>query len=89
MSERNLKLCEWQYQIVFTQTKYFLTGDIVFLKSNPETKLMVLFIDAYKVYVVVLGAEDVDIIDLVPESILHYCYAGLMIYNREFKICLN
>jgi len=82
-----LRLTDWQYFITHESTLKFKTGDMIFLKSNPEMKLRVINVGVEKVFCI---GKDKDIImDFFPQTILHYGYAGLMVYKREHIISLN
>jgi len=83
----DLELNDWQYLISYDSTLKFKTGDIVFLKSNPEIKLKVVDVTIDKVFCI---HKDTNIImDFFPQTILHYKDAGLIVYKREHIVSLN
>lgn len=89
---KDLKLCDYQYQIVHTNTKMFKAGQVVFLKSNPEIEMIVLDVKEKTVTVMFEINEKKKVwgkTDLQPECILQYKYAGLLIVNKKINVCLN
>jgi len=81
----DLEVSKYQYLVRYHSTMSFRHGDIVFLKSNPNVPLKVTDISIKYVYC----TDGRNTYEFIPESILHYKYAGLMIYNREFQVSLN
>ena len=79
-NKKDLFLCDLQYSVRHTNTDKFELGETVFLKSNPETPMIVLEITEEKIFT--------DFSDYPPECVLQYKYASLMNWN-EFEINLN
>lgn len=84
--KNNLEVSKYQYFVRYHTTLLFRFGDIVFLKSNPNIPLKVVDISIRYVF---CKDNNNNIFKLIPESLLHYKYAGLMIYNRKFLVSLN
>lgn len=82
----DLKVCDTQYQVNFDSTLYFNINDIVFLKSNPEFPLKVVDVDLDNVYCVDKNDKKYK---FIPQIILHYKWASLLILKRKWKISLN
>lgn len=80
-----LKLNELQYMITHDFTLNFNVGDIVFLKSNPEIPLKVFDIDMDFVYC----KNKNKFSKHKPQMLLHYKYASLLKYKKEWNITLN
>jgi hypothetical protein len=84
-----LRKKEIQYLIRHKLTLKFKEGDIVFLKSNPELPLKVIYIDLEKVYCKLDDPCDNEVISFPPECLLHYKDGGLFIYKDEWIISYN
>jgi hypothetical protein len=85
--EKDLVLCDFQYEIRHTDVNYFKIGEEVFLKSNPEISMKVCgFSEDSKQVVVKLAYEKIS---FPPECVLQYRYAGLLVWRKKYKICLN
>ena len=80
--------CSFQYQIRHHLTSNFYLGDNVFLKSNPEVELIVSEIKEKEI-ICFLKNNVNEKYDFIPECILQYKYASLLIYNDKYKICIN
>lgn len=80
-----IRLKELQYKVCYDTTLKFRIGDKVFLKSNPEVPLEVFDVDNEKVHCRYKN----EIIEYIPQVLVHYKYAGLMVYKREWDISWN
>ena len=82
----------WQYSVRIPDASFFIVGELVFLKSNPEHQLIVESINVFANKVIVI-APNGSMIDFVPQCILPYnlrgfvCAESIMIDHIE--ICLN
>jgi len=83
--KEDLKLCDFQYQIIHENVNDFEIGEEVFLKSNPEYSLKVYSFGEKKVVV----GEYAPTMLFPPQCILQYKYSGLIIWKRKYEICIN
>jgi hypothetical protein len=88
-NESELGKCEWQYQVVHQTTEKFKSGELVFLKSNPECPMKVLLINPKEVLCIPVNGK--NIYNFPPQCLLQYRYAGLETDGKGngFKISLN
>lgn len=84
--KNQLKRISLQYMVTHTRAGAFKVGEKVFFKANPEEPMKVMNVEGKMVQVKnSLGYG----MEFLPETILQYRYAGLMVYKHEFDICLN
>lgn len=89
-NENDLRHSKIQYVVRHTSSNMFKAGESVFLKSNPEVKLIVF--DTSDKEVEVVHANDLACFEHMtfpPECLLQYRYAGLVELNKKYKICIN
>ena len=86
----DLILCDWQYTIKHTNVNYFVQGEKVFLKSNPENLMTVHSINKRNITTIWYTIlNEMQMCEFPPECILQYKYAGLLTYQKKFYINLN
>ena len=88
-NQNNLRLCDWQYTIRHTDTKQFVSGEKVFLKSNPEKIMTVYSIREDVVVTSCNRYNEIQLYEFPPECILQYRYAGLKTYKNKIHVSLN
>lgn len=89
-NQNDLILCDKQYAIMQNKTTDFKIGEMVFLRSNPENPMRVIFIGENKVRTSWQSeAGEKYTYDWSPQCILQYTYAGLIVYKQKFNICIN
>jgi len=81
--------CDWQYLISHFDISKFRIGEKVFLKSNLEVPLIISNIIENKIFCVWSSDKESYEHDFLPHMLLHYKYAGLLIYKRKYNIYLN
>jgi len=88
--KEDLRLCDYQYQIKYTSTKSFKKGQVVFLKSNPGVEMVVHDINDKFVETIWYSSDgELQVVNTSPECLLQYKYAGLLIANKKFNVCLS
>jgi len=87
---KHIRLCDWQYIIKCNDVSCFKSGEMVFLKSNPECPMIVLSVNEYDITTMWYNVhKEQQFCDFLPECILQYKYAGLLTYQGRFQVCLN
>jgi len=85
INNKNIIKNKFQYKITYNNVLYFKINDIVFLKSNPKNKLKIINITPNKIYC----EYNNKIYNFSPQTLLHYKYRGLLIYDDKFELSLN
>jgi len=85
----DLELVDYQYKITHNSTNIFNIGEEVFLKSNPEIKLIVYSINKKEITTIRYIKNEIDLNSFPPQCLLQYKYRGLLKYKNKFNICLN
>lgn len=90
-NKKDLIHCDFQYKISHHCGLIFQTGDVVFLKSNPEIQLHVDSVEVSKVHVSwdAVGTRERQKSCFPPECLLHYKHRALQVFRDQFDICLN
>lgn len=86
---KDLRLCDFQYEVRHTDINNFSEGEKVFLKSNPEHPMTVHSVDGNITCIWYSTNEELQICSFPPECLLQYKYAGLLTWKKKFSICLN
>ena len=80
----------WQYLVTHKSTTDFKIGEKVFLKCNPDVPMVVSKIKEKTVTTTWLCSDGSRYShEFVPECILQYKYAGLLVYNDKYNVSLN
>jgi len=86
----DLKLCDWQYTIRHTDINRFVSGEKVFLKSNPEQPMTVHSVNEKSITTIwYTESNEMQLCEFPPECILQYKYAGLLTYRQKLCVSLN
>jgi len=86
----DLGLCDWQYTIRHTDVNFFVCGEKVFLKSNPEHLMTVHSINKKTITTIwYTKTNEMQLNEFPPECILQYKYAGLVTYRQKLCVSLN
>ena len=86
----DLSKCSFQYSVRHNDVNLFKVGESVFLKSNPEHKMLVAKLNCDDVSVKWFdNSGNVQICNFPPECILQYKYSALKTFKDKFDVCLN
>jgi len=89
-NKEDLVLCDYQYTVRHISADAFTVNESVFLKSNPEVKMTVKSINERTITTEWYDNYGIaQTMEIYPQCILQYRYAGLVTYRGKFNFSLN
>jgi hypothetical protein len=85
-----LRPADLQYKVRHHSTDCFKIGEVVFVTLDPNLPVKVVKVKENEVIISnPLTDGTFQICSLPPECLLQYKYAGLIVYKKQYDICLN